>query len=39
MIEYKIQAWVSAEMKACERVAAVIEQTNFEREQSDEARI
>lgn len=35
-VEDKEATRVAAEMKACERVAAVLEQTNFEREQNDE---
>lgn len=35
-LEEKEAARVAAEVKACERVAAVLEQTNFEREQNDE---
>lgn len=35
-LEEKEAARVAAEMKACERVAAVLEQTNFEREQNDQ---
>ena len=35
-VEEKEAARVAAEVKACERVAAVLEQTNFEREQNDE---
>ena len=35
-LKEKETARVDAEVKACERVAAVLEQTNFEREQNDE---